>query len=99
MKNRTKTSVKNSWPSASAKNDTIPDPHQWVEEHHFLASFVHTLSHLRLAFPDSIFPEDDYTDSAEGQLVLDCHTKDLLKENYNDDHWQYLENYLLAWEA
>jgi hypothetical protein len=70
-----------------------------VEEHHFLANFVHTLSHLKLAFPDSIFHEDDYIDSAEGQLVIDCSARDLLKENYNDDHWQYLENYLLAWEA
>ncbi|OCR00567.1 hypothetical protein BCD67_11335 [Oscillatoriales cyanobacterium USR001] len=99
MKNVTKTSVKNSWPSASATNDEIPDPKQWVEEHHFLASFVHTLTHLKEIFPDSIFHEDSYCDYLDGKLLIDDNTVDLLKANYTDDHWQYLENYLLVWEA
>ena len=98
MKNLTETFVNNSLTSATPTDTAIPDPGEWVEEHHFLASFVHTLTHLKHAFPDSIFHEDE-GDSAEGQLLIDGNTRDLLKANYTDDHWQYLENYLLAWEA
>lgn len=99
MKNVTETSVNNNLNSANATNAAIPDPGAWVEEHHFLASFVHTLTHLKQVFPESIFDADDCCDSSDGQLLIDGNARDLLKANYTDDHWQYLENYLLAWEA
>jgi len=99
MQNVTETSVNNYLNNASPTNAAIPDPGEWVEEHHFLASFVHTLSHLKQAFPESIFDADDGGDSSDSQLVIDDNARDLLKANYTDDRWQYLENYLLAWEA
>ncbi|HLO48495.1 MAG TPA: hypothetical protein VK211_08795 [Kamptonema sp.] len=99
MKNVTQTSVNNYLNNTSTRDAAIPDPGEWVAEHHFLASFVHTLSHLKQAFPESIFDANDCCDSSEGQLLIDGNTRDLLKANYTDDHWQYLENYLLAWEA
>lgn len=93
MKNITGTSPKNPPINHSHSGVSIPDPAEWVYEHHFLASCLHTLAHLKQMLPDGIQESE-----VEGEFTVDTTVKDLLKASFSDDRWQYLENYL-AWET
>jgi hypothetical protein len=77
----------------------IPDPDEWVTEHYVLASLAHTLSTLKQLLGDEethIDHKISYTH--EGELIIGTATRNLLKESYGDDHWQYVENYLSVCE-
>ncbi|HBW58296.1 MAG TPA: hypothetical protein DEF27_11015 [Oscillatoriales bacterium UBA8482] len=77
----------------------IPDPEDWITEHHVLASFAETLSTLKQLLGDEETQMDhkiSYT--REGELILGTATRNLLKESYGDDQWQYVENYLSVCE-
>jgi hypothetical protein len=77
----------------------IPDPEDWITEHYVLASFAHTLSTLKQLLGDEethIDHKISYTH--EGELVIGTATRNLLKESYGDDYWQYVENYLSVCE-
>ncbi len=99
MKNLHDASAKNPLTPQNRADAAIPDPSEWVHEHHFLAGFVHTLSHIKHLMPDSILTEDEVGNSSAGSLKIDEFARDVLKANYSEDTWQYLENYLLVGEG
>ncbi|MGE5657555.1 MAG: hypothetical protein ACM37W_13200 [Actinomycetota bacterium] len=99
MKNVANSSINNPGNSQSHAG-AIPDPAEWVYEHHCLASFVHTLTHLKQILPDGCFFSDESDEAAsEDELVIDAKARDILRANYSEDRWQYVENYLLVWDT
>lgn len=73
----------------------IPDPEEWIKEHHVLASFAHTLTTLKQLLRDEGFHADHHIAyTHEGELVIGTEAKELLKASYGEEHWRYVENYL-----
>ena len=70
----------------------IPSPMQWVEEHYSIATLIDTLTHLK----EVLSHESLFGGSENGELVLDANVKDLLREEYGHEYWEYLEKYLLS---
>ncbi|MEB3278095.1 MAG: hypothetical protein VKK42_04145 [Lyngbya sp.] len=77
----------------SLPDDEIPDPYDWIQEHHSLACVAGTLSVLNETPNDSIPESEDLSYTAEGELVIDRKTRNLLKANCGDRHWRYVRKY------
>ena len=99
MKNLADSSLNNASNSESHLGAEIPDPAEWVYEHHCLASFAHALTYLQHLLPDGSFLSGDNSDPEEGELVINRRARDILRANYSEDRWQYVENYLLVWDS
>ncbi|MDY7022296.1 MAG: hypothetical protein SWJ54_13210 [Cyanobacteriota bacterium] len=76
------------------KPDTIPDPCDWIQEHRSLAQMASTLSNLNHTPNYDIQEGEDLSYTSEGELVINRQTRDYLKANCGDRHWQYIQNYL-----
>ncbi len=94
MKNQTDNGFNNDLVDRTFASSAIPDPAEWVNEHHFLANFVDKLSHLQQHFSDGCLETSDSFDRAEGQLAIDAKIREILKASFSDDYWQYVEDLL-----
>lgn len=83
----------NTYEYESQPND-IPDPCDWIQEHHSLACVAESLRLLDPAPNNHLQEGEDFSYTPEGELVISVKTRDLLKANCGDYHWQYVRNYL-----
>lgn len=87
-------SQKNNTYEYKSPTDDIPDPCDWIQEHHSLACVADTLNLLNQTPNNGIQAGEDFSYTPEGELVIGLKTRDLLKANCGDHHWQYVRNYL-----
>lgn len=73
-------------------NSEIPSPVEWVEEHYSIANLIDTLTNLQEVLTHGLL----FQDNQDGELVINADVKDLLREEYGHQHWEYLEKYLLS---
>jgi len=91
MQNQTDNGFNNNLVDRTFANSAIPDPAEWVNEHHFLANFAHQLSHLQQNFSDGGWEIGDNGEPSESQLAIDIKIREILKASFSDDYWQYVE--------
>ncbi len=91
MQNQTDNCFNNNLVDRTFASSAIPDPAQWVNEHHFLANFADRLSHLQQHFSDDGLETGDNCDRAEGELAIDIKIREILKASFSDDYWEYVE--------
>ena len=94
MKNQTDNGFHNDVVDRTFASSAIPDPAQWVNEHHFLANFVARLSHLQQHFSEDCLETADSCDRDEDQLAIDAKIREILKASFSDDYWGYVEGLL-----
>ncbi|MEG4799442.1 hypothetical protein QUB63_04735 [Microcoleus sp. ARI1-B5] len=94
MKNQTDDSAKQDLVDRAFGSAAIPDPTAWVDEHYFLANFAETLARLQEHLSDDSCEIGESGDSGEARLSLDAKIRDMLKANFSEDCWQYVENLL-----
>ncbi|WP_413161006.1 hypothetical protein ACL6C3_21075 [Capilliphycus salinus ALCB114379] len=75
-------------------SDEIPDPYDWIQEHHSLACVARTLSDLKQTPDESISEGVDFSYTPEGELVIDLKTREMLKAHCGEQHWQYVRKYI-----
>lgn len=93
MKNQTDDSAKQDLVDRAFGSPAIPDPTAWVDEHYFLANFANTLAHLQENLSDESCEIGDSAESAQARL-LDAKIRDILRANFSDDCWEYVESLL-----
>ncbi len=91
MKNQTDNGLNNDLVDRTLASSTIPDPAEWVNEHHFLANFADRLSHLQQHFSDDCLETGDNCDRVEDESAIDAKIREVLKASLSDDYWQYVE--------
>ncbi|WP_293339247.1 hypothetical protein [Microcoleus sp. CAWBG58] len=94
MKNQTDDSAKQDLVDRAFGSPAIPDPTAWVDEHYFLANFANTLAHLQENLSDDSCEIGESAESAQTRLSLDAKIRDILRANFSDDCWQYVESLL-----
>ncbi len=80
-------SLNNSVSGHTPDQAAIPSPEEWVQNHHLLADISCILSHFKL------FSCED--EIAEEELIMSDKEWKILRENYSEEDWQYVQNYLL----
>ncbi len=93
MKNQSDDSAKQDLVDRAFGSPAIPDPTAWVDEHYFLANFANTLAHLQENLSDESCEIGDSAESAQARL-LDAKMRDILRANFSDDCWEYVESLL-----
>lgn len=93
MENQTDDSAKQDLVDRAFGSPAIPDPTAWVDEHYFLANFANTLAHLQENLSDESCEIGDSAESAQARL-LDAKIRDILRANFSDDCWEYVESLL-----
>ena len=93
MKNQTDDSAKQDLVDRAFGSPAIPDPTAWVDEHYFLANFANTLAHLQEKLSDESCEIGDSAESDQARL-LDAKIRDILRANFSDDCWEYVESLL-----
>ncbi|MEG4285694.1 hypothetical protein QUB68_21430 [Microcoleus sp. A006_D1] len=94
MKNQTDDSAKQDLVDRAFGSAAIPDPTAWVDEHYFLANFANTLAHLQQHLSDDSCDIGESGDSDEARLSIDAKIRDILRDHFSDDGWQYVESLL-----
>jgi hypothetical protein len=94
MKNQTDDSAKQDLVDRAFGSPAIPDPTAWVDEHYFLANFANTLAHLQQNISDDSCEIGDSAESGQARLLLDAKIRDILRANFSDDCWEYVESLL-----
>ncbi len=65
----------------------IPSPEEWVQSHHLLAHLADSLSYLKIVSEEENLAEEEF-------MINDKEWK-ILRENYSEKDWQYVQSYLL----
>ena len=91
MKNQTDDGFNNDLVDRTFASSAIPDPAEWVNEHHFLANFADRLSHLQQHFSDDCLETADSCDPGDGEFAIDAKIREILKASLSDDYWKYVE--------
>jgi phage gp36-like protein len=94
MKNQTDDSAKQDLVDRAFGSPAIPDPTAWVDEHYFLANFANTLVHLQEHLSDDCCEIGESAESCQTRLSLDAKIRDILRANFSDDCWEYVESLL-----
>lgn len=76
-------------------SEAIPDPVEWVNQHHVLAGLLGTVTHIK-QISTGVLEEDEHSDDFDQDWSLFRRTQDLIRGHYDSDNWQSLENYLLG---
>ncbi|NEP40636.1 MAG: hypothetical protein F6K35_15915 [Okeania sp. SIO2H7] len=77
--------------NSQQKNQTkVPDPIEWVQEHHFLAKAIDSARH----FTQSL---SDRSHSADDEKLIDTNIIDFLRPHYSEESWKDVERYLLGY--
>ncbi len=92
MKNQTDDFAKEDLVDRAFGSPGIPDPTAWVDEHYFLANFANTLAHLQEHLSDDSCEIGESGESGEDRLSIDAKIRDILRANFSDDRWQYVES-------
>ena len=67
----------------------IPDPVEWVQEHHLLAGLIDGARHLTQAISHG-------NHTADEKLLIDANILDFLRTGYSEENWKEVESYLLS---
>jgi len=92
MKNQTDDTAKQDLVDRAFGSPNIPDPTAWVDEHYFLANFANTLAHLQEHLSDDSCEIGESAESGEARLSIDAKIRDILRANFSDDRWHYVES-------
>ncbi len=75
----------------------VPDVVEWMSEYQFIVGFFEAVKKTTHLLTEGDSREDGHCSAtAEGELILTDEAKDVLRSNFHDAHWEYLENYLLG---
>ncbi|MEG3858949.1 hypothetical protein [Microcoleus sp. herbarium12] len=94
MKNQTDDVAKDDLVDRAFGSPAIPDPTAWVDEHYFLANFANTLAHIQQHLSDNSCEIGESRESGEARLSIETKVRDMLKANFSDDCWEYVESLL-----
>ncbi|WP_293128093.1 hypothetical protein [Microcoleus sp. bin38.metabat.b11b12b14.051] len=94
MKNQTDDIAKEDLVDRAFGSPAIPDPTAWVDEHYFLANFANTLAYIQEHLSDDSCEISDSADYGEARLSIDTKIRNMLRANFSDDCWEYVESLL-----
>ena len=80
---------------SSEKNVAVPDVTDWMYSRAAIVDFCQTVKALKKMLAEAGYFEEHFLAISEEKVILSQDVKSLLQSICEDDHWEYLENYLL----
>lgn len=75
----------------------VPDVLEWMSEYQFIVGFFEAVKKTTHVLTEAGCREDGHCSAtAEGEAILTDEVKNVLRANFHDAHWEYLENYLVG---
>jgi hypothetical protein len=74
---------------------SVPDVTDWMCSRAAIVDFCQTIKALKKMLAEAGYCEEHFLAIADEKLVLSAEVKSFLKSSYEDEHWEYLQNYLL----
>ncbi len=74
---------------------SVPDVTEWMYSRAAIVDFCQTIKALKKMLSEAGYFDERFFAISEGKVVLSAEVKTLLQSSYQDEHWEYIQNYLL----